>query len=127
MAICYHSAMGDRKISNNTAAMMITIAFMLDCLNIAVDFLTFGIGGFFMDAIITIVFTIWFSHLGASLFSSRNTLRTLGAILMDAFPFTDLAFPWTLQVAYTALTERHHASPTAEGAKKALTRSGWRI
>ena len=127
VVICYHDPMGERKISNTNAGIMVTVAFVLDCINIVVDFATIGMGGFFMDAIISIIFMIWFSHFGVSLGSSRNAGRTILAILLDAFPVTDLMFPWTLQVAYTAFTERH-ATPAGESIKKlSRIRSGWRI
>ena len=118
--------MGERKISNAMAGVMIACAFILDLLNIVVDFVTIGIGGFFMDGCIAIIFAIWFHHYSVSLGSSRNAGRTILAIVLDAFPVTDLMFPWTLQVAYTALTERH-AAPRDDDALASPRRGGFRI
>ena len=119
--------MGERKISYTNALIMVAVAFLLDLFNIVVDFMTFGIGGFFIDACTTIVFSIWFSHFGVSLGSSRNVGRTILAILLDAFPVTDLMFPWTLQVAYTAFTERHPTTMGQNVKKLSRIKSGWRI
>jgi hypothetical protein len=85
---------------------MISTAVLFDLINIGLDFITFGLLGWFVDAIATMIFSIWFSHHNASLWSSRNVGRTLVAMVIDAVPFGDLTFPWTIQVAYTALTER---------------------
>lgn len=118
--------MGERKVPKGTIGIMIAAAAVCDLVNIFIDFITFGLGGFFMDIITTTIFSLWFSHYGVSLISSRNALRTIGAFVLDAFPFTDLAFPWTWQVAYTALTERHPA-PEAKPDTKPKPSSGWRI
>lgn len=115
--------MGERKISNGTAAIMVGFAVIFDLVNIGVDFITFGIGGVFVDAAAALFFGIWFSHLGASLWSSRNVGRTILAMLLDAIPVGDLTFPWTWQVAYTAFTERHPAPAQQAPAR----RSQWRI
>ena len=59
--------MGERKIPNDTAMLMVAFAVLFDAANILADLITFGIGGIFIDAIATLFFGIWFSHLDASL------------------------------------------------------------
>jgi hypothetical protein len=121
--------MGERKISGGTAGMLIATAFFFDVLNIAADFISFGLLGIFVDAFAVIVLSLWFSHLGVSLWSSRNVGRTLLAMVLDAFPGTDLTFPWTWQVTYTVLTERVSESvvKTITKPQRSRTNSGWRI
>lgn len=119
--------MGKRKISNTTASIMIGAAVICDLINIAVDFATLGIGGFIIDALTALFFSIWFWHLGVSLGSSRNAGRTILAILLDAFPVTDLTFPWTWQVAYTAFTERYPVEHEQEQQKKPASNRLWRV
>jgi hypothetical protein len=120
--------MGERKISGGTAAMLIVTAVLFDLLNIAVDFISFGLLGVFVDAFATIVLSLWFSHLGVSLWSSRNAGRTILAMVFDAFPVTDLTFPWTCQVMYTVFTEVI-AKPAIDKITKpkSTPSSGWRI
>ena len=121
--------MGERKISNGSAAALIFFAVFFDILNIAVDFISFGLLGIFVDAFAAIFLSLWFSHLGVSLWSSRNVGRTLLAMVLDAFPFTDMTFPWTCQVTFTILTERVTSNATKPIAKSNPRRSnsGWRI
>jgi hypothetical protein len=120
--------MGERKISNSSAALLIAAAIFFDLLNIAVDFISFGLLGIFVDAFATIILSLWFSHLGVSLWSSRNAGRTILAMILDAFPGTDLTFPWTCQVPYTVFTEVV-AKPAIEKMTKPKLppSSGWRL
>jgi hypothetical protein len=105
--------MGERKIPSDVAVMMIVVAVLLDFINIGLDFIAFGLLGWVIDAIATMVFGIWFSHFKSSLWSSRNVGRTLVTVVIDAVPLGDLTFPWTAQVAYTAFTERVSAVPAS--------------
>ena len=121
--------MGERKISNGTAGIMTAIAFILDGTNIVFDFITFGTGGIFMDVIIGGIFTIWFSHLGASLWSSNTIGWTLCAAGFSAFPITNLSFPWTARVASHAFTARHQSTSLSKVKTKPApkSRGTWRL
>ena len=118
--------LGKRKIPIGAAALMIPIAAILDLINIVVDFLTFGIGGIFVDALSAGVFSIWCSHYGASLWSSKNIGWTLLALLFDLFPVTDLTFPWTTRVTMAIITERHPLN-LGKNKEKSAYRSPWRL
>ena len=114
--------MGERIIPNDTAWLMTFIAIGFDVTNIAVDLLTFGTGGMIVDSFAGATFTIWFSHLGASLWSSSSVGGTLLAIGVSAFPGLDLSFPWTIRVSKRAFNARHPAEVAQAEKKKAINR-----
>ena len=97
--------MGERKIPLGTGAFMIAVAVVLDCMNIALDFVSFGLLGWMIDFLALGIFSIWLSTYNASLWSSNPGL-TLIATIIDAVPFGDLAFPWTWRIAYSVFNER---------------------
>lgn len=120
--------MEEHKISKSAAVIMIIFAFIFDLANIVVDFVTMGIGGFFMGAVTAMVFSVWFSHYGVSMTASRNVARFLLTIVLSAFPGTDLLFPWTVNVGLTVYLERKRESMAEKhDAKKPLRQSGWRL
>ena len=106
---------------------MIAVAVLLDLINIGFDFVTFGIGGFFIDVITGGIFTIWFSHLDASLWSSNSIGWTLCAAGFSALPFTDLTFPWTVRVASHAFTSRHPVVSRPKPKAVPKSRGSWRL
>ena len=106
---------------------MISVALFFDLINIGLDLVSFGAGGAFVDVgVATPTFTIWFSHLDASLWSSNSIGGTLLAIGLSFFPITDLSFPWTWRVARRAFTARHDAPKQVKSEKPKPT-SGFRL
>lgn len=101
---------------------MIGIAFMMDLINLSVEYFTFGVGGILVDALSAAIFTLWMQNYGINLWGDKNTTWTLLTILVDAVPFGDLAFPWTVRVSYAVFTERKENVQEMKA-----TVSGWRL
>jgi hypothetical protein len=97
--------MGQRKVPSPTGEMMIAIAFLCDLINLGVSFITFGLLDWFMDLVEVMVFSLWLSNHGASLWK-KNPGLTILATVVDAIPMGDITFPWTVRVAYSVYTER---------------------
>jgi hypothetical protein len=114
---------GARKISNDAAIFMTGIAIFLDLVAIAVEIIPVGgfVLGFVLDALIAVVFSMWFDHYHVNLWG-KNATGSFIALGMNAFPITDLTFPWAIRVGSLAFTAREEIPKEAE-----VTISPWRL
>jgi hypothetical protein len=115
--------MGEKKVPTAIAIMMIVVAVLLDLFNLLIGFISLELFGWFGDVLAAMIFSIWFSHYGVSLGSSKNIGWTLVVILVDMLPFGDLTFPWAIRVGYLAFHERKEAPPPMSGPPPAR----WRL
>lgn len=99
---------GERKVPRTTAFAMIGVAVVFDLLNIAFELIPV-IGfvlGLIIDLLLTGIFFVWFDHYNVKLFGPKNFKGTMLAMAANAFPLTDLAFPWAIRVSSLAFSER---------------------
>lgn len=115
---------GARKVPLDMAVILTGVAFIFDLINILIEYLTFGIGGFIMDFVSAITFTLWLGHYDIRLWGNRNIGWSMATALIDMLPFGDLTFPWTIRVASLAFTERKEIPVET---KKRSVSSGWRL
>lgn len=92
---------------------MITVAVIIDVTQFFLTLIPFL--GWFLEFCLGIfawvLFSIWCSHYGVSLYSSKRALGTIGTIVAEVVPFIDAAPWWTINIAYT-VTSEWRAHPT---------------
>jgi hypothetical protein len=106
---------GERKVPLDIACIMTGFAFVFDLTNVLLEFISLGLGGFIMDIVSIITFSLWFEHYGVHMWGNKNMGWTLLAAFIDPLPFADLLFPWTFRVASLAFTERHEVPTNISG------------
>jgi hypothetical protein len=97
---------GKRKIPIGWGAILVVIAALIDLIGFLLDWVTFGVGGFLMDAIAAIVLTLCLLPFGVFLFAPRNALGTLITAAISATPL-DIFCPWAIRVTMLIITQRH--------------------
>jgi len=99
---------GERRIPNDTAILMTAIAGFLDLVSILAELIPIvGIViGFILDMLMTGIFYLWFAHYDVKLFGNKNAAGSLIAFVLNAFPLTDLTFPWAVRVGTLAFSAK---------------------
>lgn len=95
-----------KKIPIGGAVAIIVVAFIFDSINIGLDFVTFGILGWLVDLGAVVILSPWLAYYGINIWSGARIFGTLIAFAIDAVPFGDLVFPWTIRVAFAVVSAR---------------------
>jgi hypothetical protein len=78
---------------------LLLFAFFIDfILDPAVDLLTFGFGGFVVDAIAAFTFKHWLERYNVELYGPKNGLMSTIITVLEALPYISFLPLWTLRI-----------------------------
>lgn len=114
--------MSASRIGTVTSASLISIAGLIDFIQVLIDLLVFilpPIGlmisfllGILIDLAAMFLFGFWFSHLGVSLMRTYP-FGFLGTIILENIPYINALPGWTMFVTRTIIEERLKASTSS--------------
>jgi hypothetical protein len=94
---------GERIISTPEAMILVGIVFIIYCVGLAFDLVTWGVAGIVFDILTYALLFAWFTFRGISI----QRPGMYATMLIDAIPFVNMLPIWIPYVIFVAATARH--------------------